>query len=87
MNGPVTLNSGLAAGDRSVVSTNGFGNVWRTVNVTGGPALTSVNAPFRNPEHPDLDNPPAGNPGGVVRAQVAPAHTARPRGGGWAASL
>ncbi len=79
VNGPVTINSGLGAGDRSVVSMNGFGNIWRTTNVFGGQALASLNALLRNPENHYLNLHTTVNPGGVVRAQLAPANTRMPR--------
>jgi len=79
VNGPVTINSGISAGDRSVVSMNGFGNVWRSVNVTGGQALMSLNAILRSPENHYLNLHSTVNAGGAVRAQLAPANTRMPR--------
>ena len=79
VNGPVSINSGVAAGDRSVVSAAGFGNIWRTVNVTGGQALTSLNALLRSPENHYLNLHSTVNPGGVLRAQLATTNTRMPR--------
>ncbi len=79
VNGPVTINSSIGAGDRSVVSANGFGNIWRTVNVTGGQALTSLNAALRSPENHYLNLHTTVNAGGVVRAQLATANAKMPR--------
>jgi uncharacterized protein (TIGR03437 family) len=79
VNGPVTINSNIAAGDRSVVSANGFGNIWRPIVLTGGQPLTSLNALLRNPENHYLNLHTTVNPGGAVRAQLAPANSRMPR--------
>lgn len=79
VNGGVTINSGIAAGDRSVVSATGFGNIWRTTNVSGGQALTSLNAILRSPENHYLNLHTTVNAGGAVRAQLAAANTRMPR--------
>jgi len=86
VNGPVTINSMIAAGERSVVSANGFGNIWRPINVIGGQPLMSLNQPLmslnallRNPENHYLNLHTTVNPAGAVRAQLAPANTRMPR--------
>ncbi len=79
VNGPVTINSGIAAGERSVVSATGFGNIWRPINVIGGQPLTSLNSVLRNPENHYLNLHTTVNAGGAVRAQLAPANTRMPR--------
>lgn len=78
-NGPVTLNSTIAAGERAVVSANGFGNIWRTINVSGGQALTSLNSLLRTPDVHYLNLHTTANPGGAVRAQLAAPSTRMPR--------
>jgi uncharacterized protein (TIGR03437 family) len=79
VNGPVTINSGIAAGERSVVSATGFGNIWRPINVIGGQPLTSLNSVLRNPENHYLNLHTTVNAGGAVRAQLAPGNTRMPR--------
>ncbi len=79
VNGPVTINSNIAAGERSVVSPGGFGNIWRPINITGGQPLASLNALLRNPENHYLNLHTTVHPGGAVRAQLAPANARMPR--------
>lgn len=76
-NGPVTINSGLS-GNAPVVSESGAGNIYRVVNVTGGPALATVQSLVQNPENHYINLHTTVNPGGAVRAQLAAASTAAP---------
>ncbi len=73
-NGPVTINSRLAATD----SPSGFGNFWFPVNIAGGQALTSLNALLANPENHYVNLHTSANAGGAVRGQVAAENTRRP---------
>ncbi|MFN9264164.1 MAG: CHRD domain-containing protein [Acidobacteriota bacterium] len=79
VNGPVSINSNIAAGERAVVSPGGFGNIWRPVNLVGGQPLTSLNSLLRNPENHYLNLHTTVHAGGAVRAQLAPAITRMPR--------
>lgn len=79
VNGPVTINSNIAAGERSVVSATGVGNIWRPINIIGGQPLTSLNSLLRNPENHYLNLHTTVNAGGAVRAQLAPANSRMPR--------
>lgn len=76
-NGGVVLNTGIAAGDRSVASGNGFGNITRTFYATGN-ALTALNGMMENPENYYINLHTTVNGGGAVRAQMAGANTAMP---------
>jgi uncharacterized protein (TIGR03437 family) len=73
-NGPVTINSRLAATD----SATGFGNFWFPVNIAGGQALTSLNAMLANPENHYVNLHTSVNAGGAVRGQVGAENNRRP---------
>ncbi|MBL8242132.1 MAG: CHRD domain-containing protein [Bryobacterales bacterium] len=73
-NGGVTINSGLTATD----SATGFGNFWRSVNISGGQALASLNSLLTNPENHYINLHTAVNAGGAVRAQMGVENTRTP---------
>lgn len=77
VNGPVRLDSGLT-GARAVASADGFGNIYANFNATTEAGLAAVNGLLRNPENFYLNLHTMANPGGAVRAQLAPASSARP---------
>lgn len=77
VNGPVIINTGLSAAN-SVKSDTGFANIYRTVTVGDGAGLATLNSLVRNPENHYVNLHTTVNPGGVVRAQLAPAVTAVP---------
>ena len=77
VNGPVTINTGLSAAN-SVKSDTGFANIYRTVTVGDGAGLATLNSLVRNPENHYVNLHTTVNPGGVVRAQLAPAVTGVP---------
>jgi uncharacterized protein (TIGR03437 family) len=76
-NGPVTLNSGLAAAT-TPVSATGFGNLNFRFNVFEGQALTSLNSLVADPTKHYLNLHTTTNAGGAVRAQMAAPRTGRP---------
>lgn len=76
-NGPVTIDSGIRAGS-TVVSPGGSGNIYRTAVCTTPAQVTSLNGILNNPSNQYLNLHTTVNPGGAVRAQLAPANTANP---------
>ena len=75
--GQVTINTGIGAAT-SVKSATGFGNVTRTLNLTGGQALTSLNSLITNPEKHYVNMHTVVNPGGVLRSQLGADNTKAP---------
>ncbi len=69
-NGPVTIDSGIR-GSATVVSANGFGNIFRQVTLQPGPGLNTLNNVLTAPEGAYLNLHTTANPGGAVRAQLA----------------
>ncbi|HYP08970.1 MAG TPA: CHRD domain-containing protein [Bryobacteraceae bacterium] len=76
-NGPVTINTGLSA-TAPVTTTAGAGNIYRIVNVGTTAGLAALNSLAANPEAHYLNLHTTTKPGGVVRAQLAPASTDLP---------
>ncbi|MBI4906947.1 MAG: CHRD domain-containing protein [Acidobacteria bacterium] len=76
-NGSVVINTGLS-GTNTVVSENGFGNIALPVLVTDAAGLATVNSMTSTPEAHYINLHSTVNAGGVVRAQIAPAHATRP---------
>jgi len=76
-NGPVTLDSGIRAG-ATVLSATGAGNVYRSAIVSTDPQLAGLNNVLNNPDNNYLNLHTTVNPGGAVRAQIAPLNTANP---------
>ena len=68
--GPVTINTGINAAT-SVKSDTGFGNVSRTLNVSSGQPLASLNDVVINPENHYVNMHTVVNPGGVLRSALA----------------
>ena len=73
----VTINTGISAAN-SIKSDTGFGNISRTLNVTGGQALTSLNSLVTNPEKHYVNLHTTVNAGGAVRAQLGVDNTRSP---------
>lgn len=73
-NGPVTINSALAA----FTSATGSGNIWLNVHVAGGNALAAVNSLLATPENQYLNLHTSVNAGGAVRAQMGVENTRTP---------
>ena len=76
-NGGVTINTGLSASN-TVELANGFGNIFKIVNVSGGPGLATLNDVVKNPENHYVNLHTTVNPGGVIRSQLTAASTAKP---------
>ncbi|MBX9602426.1 MAG: CHRD domain-containing protein [Bryobacteraceae bacterium] len=76
-NGPVTIDSRLTAFPILVPET-GAGNIWRLVTVNSEAGLRALNSLTINPERHYFNLHTSANPGGAVRAQLAPASTALP---------
>lgn len=68
-NGSVTINTGLS-GTNTVVTTDGFGNIYKDVLVTSTAALATLNSLLQSPEKHYMNLHTTVNPGGVVRSQV-----------------
>jgi uncharacterized protein (TIGR03437 family) len=77
VNGPVRIDSGIT-GATSILSATGFGNIFLTGVVNAEAAMTTLNSLLASPESAYLNLHTRVNPGGAVRAQLAPARTARP---------
>jgi uncharacterized protein (TIGR03437 family) len=75
VNGPVTLDSRFAAGPLLVKE--GVGNIWR-VNSLLPAAIPSLISAVTNPEKHYANLHSQANPGGVIRAQLAPVNTGTP---------
>jgi uncharacterized protein (TIGR03437 family) len=75
-NGPVTINTGLSGSNP--IASDGFGNIYRVVTSGDANGLATVNSLVRNPENHYVNLHSRVNPGGVVRAQLAPANTSLP---------
>jgi uncharacterized protein (TIGR03437 family) len=73
----VTINTGLSAAN-PVTTSIGFNNIYRSVTVGEGNALATLSSVVRSPENHYVNLHSAVNPGGVVRAQLAPALTEAP---------
>jgi uncharacterized protein (TIGR03437 family) len=71
-NGPVTVNSGIGASDQ-VSTETGFGNITRSVIVSGGTGLETLNSMVSQPENHYVNLHTAVNPGGAVRAPAGAA--------------
>ena len=78
VNGGVTINSGIAGGANMVASADGFGNIMRSVNVSAGQALASLNSLVTNPENHYINLHTVVNAGGVFRAQLGEENTKTP---------
>ncbi|MBM3759867.1 MAG: CHRD domain-containing protein [Acidobacteria bacterium] len=76
-NGPVTIDSGIRAG-ATVMSAGGSGNLYRTAVVTTDAQIASMNQILSNPDNQYLNLHTMANPGGAVRAQLAPLNQALP---------
>jgi uncharacterized protein (TIGR03437 family) len=72
VNGPVTLNSGLALADGEATQT-GFGNISRFGLTMSEAGLATLNSLLASPEKHYLNLHTRANPGGAVRAQVGAA--------------
>jgi uncharacterized protein (TIGR03437 family) len=72
VNGPVTIDSALATAP-ILFGTSGSGNISRLVTVGSGQALESLNSLLLNPSRHYGNLHTGTNPGGAVRAQLAPA--------------
>jgi uncharacterized protein (TIGR03437 family) len=72
VNGPVIINTGIAAGANSVASAaSGSGNVTRRVEVPAGtPAVTAIEGLFDFPEEFYINLHSTRFPGGVMRSQM-----------------
>lgn len=77
-NGQVVIGTDLGAGDRSVNSSTGVVNIYRSVTVSSAAGLTALNAILTAPENFYVNLHTTIHPNGAVRAQLAPASTARP---------
>jgi uncharacterized protein (TIGR03437 family) len=75
--GPVTIPTNLSPSD-AVSSATGFGNVTRTVLVSDGQPLASLNSLVQNPEKHYVNLHSRVNPAGVIRGQLASANAAAP---------
>ncbi|HWQ53195.1 MAG TPA: CHRD domain-containing protein [Bryobacteraceae bacterium] len=76
-NGPITVDSGISSAN-PFPSETGFGNIFRSANVSSFAGLSTLNSLSRQPENHYVNLHTRVNPGGVVRAQLAPANTAPP---------
>ncbi|MBM3811272.1 MAG: CHRD domain-containing protein [Acidimicrobiia bacterium] len=71
-NGPVRIDSGIAAGS-TITSATGFGNIFLRTTVSDDAGLATVNSMLANPERHYLNLHTAVNRGGAVRAQTGTA--------------
>jgi uncharacterized protein (TIGR03437 family) len=78
VNAGVSINSGLS-GAAPVMTATGFGNIWRSIPIVGGNALTSLNSLVTNPENHYLNLHTTVNAGGAVRGQMGPENARMPR--------
>ncbi len=76
-NGGVTINTGLSASN-TVELSNGFGNIFKIVNVSATAGLATLNSLVKSPENHYVNLHTTVNPGGVVRSQLTAASTAKP---------
>jgi uncharacterized protein (TIGR03437 family) len=76
-NGPVTINTGIGA-NNSVVTENGFGNIYRAVTLSTAPALATATSITASPERHYMNLHTTTHPGGLVRAQLGTVSTGRP---------
>ena len=77
VNGPISIESGVTR-TNSVRTETGFGNIFRMVTVADATGVATLNSLIASPENHYINLHTTTNPGGVVRAQLAPANTARP---------
>jgi uncharacterized protein (TIGR03437 family) len=69
--GPVTINTGLSAGN-TVVTDSGNGNIYRFVTVTPGTTgLATLNSLVKDPSQQYVNLHTTVNPGGAIRSQLA----------------
>lgn len=78
VNGSVTINTGLGAGDASVVTPTGSGNLYKTVAVSTAAGIATLSAITLNPENAYVNLHTTVNPGGAVRNQLATAYATLP---------
>jgi uncharacterized protein (TIGR03437 family) len=78
VNGPVTINSGLAGGAGAIETTAGFGNIYRLAPLSSMLSMTAAMSVAANPERHYLNLHTTLYPGGAVRAQVAAAERSMP---------
>jgi len=71
--GPVSINTGIAGGANSVTSTSGVGNIYRSVDVNTGAALTAMQGLLANPSGFYINLHTTTNAGGAVRGQLGAA--------------
>ena len=72
-NGPVRISSAIPA-----TPSDGFGNIYLSVNVNDTDGLATLNSLVRNPENHYLNLHTRDNPGGAVRSQLADVDAAVP---------
>lgn len=70
--GPVSINTGIG-GAATVTSASGVGNIYRTVEVSSGAALTAMQGLLANPSGFYINLHTTTNAGGAVRGQLAAA--------------
>lgn len=75
--GPVKISSGLTAAE-SESSPGGFGSIYRATVVSDAAGVAALNGLTANPEAFYVNLHTRVNPGGAVRAQLAPANSAAP---------
>ena len=77
VNGPVTLDSGIRAGS-TVLSTTGTGSIYRAAIMATPAQVDALNAVLTNPANNYINLHTTVNPGGAVRAQLAPVNDKLP---------